>query len=64
MNHDQKQREAKLRRKSGVSPEHLERMRTHNEDQQDWKAKCRSCGEKLEGSIEELRGHVCDTSGT
>ena len=37
-----------------------EALRERMEALDDWHGKCRRCGEKLYGTLKQLREHVCD----
>lgn len=53
---DQAQREAKLKRDFGMSPEGRVALTAHNEKQNDWYGFCKHCGKKRYGTLAELRG--------
>jgi hypothetical protein len=54
---DQRYREAALRRRYGMSPQRAAELRSFNEAQSDWTARCRVCGEVLQGTPAQLREH-------
>lgn len=56
---DQPQREALLKRKFGMSEEGVAKLRKFNDMQSDWYATCQKCGEKLEGTLKQIKEHVC-----
>lgn len=43
------------------SEEAARRLQEFHAAANDWRGRCRLCGEELEGSIEDLKGHVCGT---
>lgn len=49
----------RLELQRGASPEARERLKQANEAAKDWRGRCRKCGAELEGTLAELRGHVC-----
>lgn len=56
----QKSVEAALSRRYGMAPEAKARVDEINK-KAIWVAHCRKCHAKLEGTLEEIRGHVCGT---
>lgn len=51
----------KIARVRGASPEHRERLAEFYAKQNDWRGRCRKCGATLEGTLKEMREHVCGT---
>jgi hypothetical protein len=48
-----------VKRKQGASEEHRAALADFYARQADWKGTCRKCGAKLEGTLREIREHVC-----
>lgn len=53
--------EAALHRRFGMSPEDKAELSKIHAAQTDWKGQCRKCRAVLEGTLEQLKGHVCAT---
>lgn len=56
---EQKARTHLMHRRLGMSLEKKAELAVHNANKADWWAKCRLCGERLYGTLEELEGHKC-----
>lgn len=57
---NQREIEAALNRRLGMSNEASKRLQEFNEAQHDWRGRCRKCGQELKGTLRELKGHTCN----
>lgn len=54
-----KTRSAALKRRYGALPDTVDRVKLNDASFDDWRGRCRHCGEDLEGTLAELREHNC-----
>lgn len=59
---DQRERVDKMTRSLGMSSEAKATLAKAMDAQTDWTATCRKCGEKLTGTMAQIREHHCGTS--
>lgn len=48
-----------MHRRVGMTAEQKEALNAHNANKADWWARCRLCGERVYGTLEELEAHHC-----
>lgn len=58
---DRERREAAMKRRVGMKPDALVKLREFNAEQTDWYARCRVCGRENTGTLAQVS--KCDHGG-
>lgn len=61
MSWDEKAKKLRFQRGQGASEEAKAALNKFNEAQTDWVARCRVCGEALEGTLAQIKAHKHDS---